>query len=646
MMTMTWEQNKRYIAESWLSNEREEEFKKSFMKALLEQWQHHGNGFDADMVDGYHFYDIENFIESRLAGLMGEFNIGLTEFRKDEKNLIKVYHIGLDGVKLYAESSDEVPEQDKLLPWERNTATKDELRNETDNVSLSSILLQLYELTYFGEDGLSNKDTFDTYRDKFNAYDEMLKEWHSKYNTSTKLLNSDSVNGLRFFIYTQEQYDDLKAKAKIYEKAEAEDYTNYKNDYNKLNSIRNVFIIKSEEEIKREFPDGWYSGNPDTVPFDRYYKFRVAKNDEGIKCLQYQYQHSNSEYWYDICPISEFLDEETIEGHLIKILRDNTNYELNYKAVLSALKNIPIDEINSESNNISITKWVKQNFIKGAKYTEKKLTFTNGVLTVSNGVSTAVPVTQTNGFDYLDLTNFMASVATKVKDVYDKAKGLIDNLEARVSALAQRVGAVEADLNRIKNGSNLTMSDVERALNQLYNTTHTLNYNNWTEYNESWGAYNSSIGLTSPVSSDNLFVMGHDPDNKKNTGHLWVNEFLGLGIIKIRWELTKDKSIDPTTKKHDWVNIKHATVPKPYQPIWQVEIPTDNIHCKIRLTDNDSDPEKVSPAKLQIKYKDLGATGTNPVTINAWGIYRFHQTKADLAPIDFTAGPEPELPGD
>ena len=66
----------------------------------------------------------------------------------------------------------------------------------------------------------------------------------------------------------------------------------------------------------------------------------------------------------------------------LKLRRDSSNYELNYKAVLSALKNIPIDEINSESNNISITKWAKQNFIKGANYIEKKLTFTNGVLTI------------------------------------------------------------------------------------------------------------------------------------------------------------------------------------------------------------------------------------------------------------------------
>ena len=52
------ENNRRYLAEAWIDEDKDEEFKKSFLENLLNQLEHHkadGSGFDADMLDGKHY---------------------------------------------------------------------------------------------------------------------------------------------------------------------------------------------------------------------------------------------------------------------------------------------------------------------------------------------------------------------------------------------------------------------------------------------------------------------------------------------------------------------------------------------------------------------------------------------------------------
>ena len=111
------EENTKYIAEAWIEDGKEEDFKKSFLQNFIDQLQHHkidgeGAGFDADTVDGMHYCQIINAFDDKIKDFMTEFSIGKVLFNKNQSN----YFIGFDGVKLYIEDIDGY-ENYQTLPW-------------------------------------------------------------------------------------------------------------------------------------------------------------------------------------------------------------------------------------------------------------------------------------------------------------------------------------------------------------------------------------------------------------------------------------------------------------------------------------------------------------------------------------------------
>ena len=118
---MTAENNRKYIAEAWIDNGKEEDFKTSFLESLLDQLQHHknddeGEGFDADMVDGKHYCEIIQEFDDKINDLMSSFSIGKVLFSKNKKD----YEITFEGVKLFIPETDGYTESDRTLPWLEN----------------------------------------------------------------------------------------------------------------------------------------------------------------------------------------------------------------------------------------------------------------------------------------------------------------------------------------------------------------------------------------------------------------------------------------------------------------------------------------------------------------------------------------------
>ena len=94
---MTAENNRKYIAEAWVDSEKEQEFIKSYLQSLLEQWEGHGNGFDADTVDEMHWEDIQKTITDLTQGFVDAFQIGYTKISSDAFQ----YYLGFEAIKLY-----------------------------------------------------------------------------------------------------------------------------------------------------------------------------------------------------------------------------------------------------------------------------------------------------------------------------------------------------------------------------------------------------------------------------------------------------------------------------------------------------------------------------------------------------------------
>lgn len=421
---MTYENNNKYIGEAWIENEEEEEFKKSFLKGLLEQWQGHtddNSGFNADRLDGYHYNDIHNEIENAVEPLMNEFEIGYVEFRNTNEST--QYYLGFDGVKLFIEGVEGYTDNNKILPWKTEP--------EEQAPDLYEVFASLY----------NTLDAKKTDIDVFNEFKDYAEEQFAIFNNIVEALsdninedgtlNADTVNGLRFFIVTQAQYNEMKNSSDPAVAA-------------KVRNIHNIFIIRSHEDIVNGgYPDGVYGGNPDINVIDKYYQFRVAyattiddETGEEIRQKWLQYKHQDGEDWMNICPTKDFMDENYLAGIVVETLKNRTDYVLNQTAFNNSLRNVPV----SDASDFPLINYTRNKFIKGAFYTE-------------NNTTSNIPVTVKNGFNFLDLSSFLTSIDGKITQKGTDISGELGLLENHVYNTSDTNIQANADeITRIKGG--------------------------------------------------------------------------------------------------------------------------------------------------------------------------------------------------
>ena len=330
---MTYENNEKYIAELWINDKEEESFKKSYLRSLIEEYQGHGQGFDADTVDGKHWFQIENIIKEATKDSLKTFKIGNTVFAKTKEQ----YYIGFEAVKLYDPDIPETPEVRRKLPWSTVVYTGEDGTPKVPD--LLEVITQLYNQTYLVS-GQTNRYTYQEFIERLSNVEATTNLMDSHIKNGQ--FNADSVNGLRFYIYTPEQYADLKEKAELYENGNE----SYNNEYITLHSINNVFIIKTEEEIKNGgYPDGVYPKNPDTQIITKFYQFRVAEAvEEGHTGLYLQYKHGDSDIWNDMCPAGDFLDRDSLIEKIKEILSNREDYTLNSTSLKESLKNVNVND--------------------------------------------------------------------------------------------------------------------------------------------------------------------------------------------------------------------------------------------------------------------------------------------------------------
>lgn len=355
------ENNEKYIAEAWIDDGKDEDFKKSFLQNLLQQMQGHkddSSGLNADLLDGYHYYDIHKEIVDNTVNLLSEIKIGNVYFNKEHNES----YLPFDVIRLNIaghdfDNPDDANNNELKLPWAVDEGQLDV------KVNLNMVFAKLYNMLQEEIDNTYKKEYIDECTDRI----EVLEEFNESLTGSGSLnvdgtINASSVNGLRFFVKTQAEYDALSDAIK--------------------SNQRNVFIIREpykEGEVRDEF---LLAQQPDTAIISQYYRFAVREkevvNENGFtvkeKWLQYQHENeavfdeedNNIGVWHDVVRTDELVDNDAIVQLLIDAFKSSPNFEINPVSFLNSLESVSIND----NSTYPLGNYIRWSGIRGLKLSD------------------------------------------------------------------------------------------------------------------------------------------------------------------------------------------------------------------------------------------------------------------------------------
>ena len=375
------ENNRRYLAEAWIDEDKDEEFKKSFLENLLNQIEHHkadGSGFDADMLDGKHYCEISKEIDEKVKGFLNDFSIGKVHISNENGS---EYTLGFDAITLFP-NVDGYDGTEKTLPW-------DNAPRET-----TSTLMEVFQEVYNMIESKADNDVFEETVSKVNSLEEDIGTLNGKispfitgneddgYN-----INATTINGVQIYILSESAYARIPQSEK--------------------NDIRNVYIVKPDNEVDLSvYPDGVITNNTNVAEISRFYEFRVKEKENqetGVveRWLQYRYKGTSPEReedeteeawqirddatWNDMAKTSDFLDNDLIQSNVINYL-SNGSYNLSPSAVKSAFQQIGTNGVEgfTKTDTSQPIQFLLQNFISGALYKDTEVPIRRDVLDKGN----------------------------------------------------------------------------------------------------------------------------------------------------------------------------------------------------------------------------------------------------------------------
>ncbi len=317
--------NKKFYIGDVVVNEDNEKYQRQFFEDVIKTFFGHGNGLDADTVDGYHAYCFATAEQGRKAdnSLQSPLSIGT------KTNLRNITETGYqwiwdEGIKINQDFiQDDIIKTFKKLNIGRFEdyfagKTEDDL-NEGPNsayaTNLEIILPGIWKILQKQLEGkvdkkegydLSQNDFTDEYKNKVDIFSKSIKTIKCEEGIEKQVLDADAVNGLQFFLVTQEQYDAL---ADVYK-----------------NCWQNIYILVDET------PDGYES--PALCTFKSGYEFMIQNCQMYYKSIQAQ--EWNVMYTYDdLQAIFDCHVMKSLEGKEAPNL-ENEDY-LNYPFISSNL---------------------------------------------------------------------------------------------------------------------------------------------------------------------------------------------------------------------------------------------------------------------------------------------------------------------
>lgn len=284
-----------YIGDVWADRDKSE-YQKKFIEDVLEVHQHHGFGFDADMVDGFHATDFATAQQGLLAETaLQPFYLGETLI----DNTFAHHYIGTEAVYILERTLEAIPwtkfneeapdDLTEAIEFLYKLLMKEVTNLDSKKVDKSCVKdnqgkcvkdengrtrMQVLSDNNFEDhhkqtvEFLENQD-FMVEVDCYNCPEQQLE-------TQKKVvLNAGTINGLQFILITQDDYDDLPQTCK--------------------DNWRNMFIFVEE------YPPEYDS--PLNCSFENGFVFRVS--NDGTK-IQYKNKGNHDDNdWLDLIDIDD-----------------------------------------------------------------------------------------------------------------------------------------------------------------------------------------------------------------------------------------------------------------------------------------------------------------------------------------------------
>ena len=478
--------NKKYYIGDVVVNEDNEKYQRQFFEDIIKTFFGHGNGLDADTVDGYHAYCFATVEQGKKAdnALQSPLSIG-TETNLKNSTETGYQWISDEGIKIHKDFiQDDIIKTFKKLNIGNledyfGGKTEEELNegmNSAFHTNLSvilpgiwRILQKQFENTVYKREGydLSQNDFTDEYKAKIDIFGNKIKTIQCEEGIEKQILDADAVNGLQFFLVTQAQYDAL---------------TDYQKNY-----WRNVFILVDET------PEGYES--PALCTFKSGYDFKI----ESCKMLYKPTQAKEWNVMYDFDSLQTVFD-----CHVMKSLSkqnapslDNKDY-LNYPFISSELIpkfvnsieckgtynseaiDITFDETTNSDSKLSTVNIFKLYKTISDFFNDKIKTLNNSISTLRSDFTTFKNDINTNFNTFkTNITNDLTKFKQDVSVTY-ATKTELSEIQKSLSSL------ITKNTNDIKN----IVDTFEKKVNDLINK-------NRLKYSLRINIDNTQVGTTS-----------------------------------------------------------------------------------------------------------------------------------------------------
>lgn len=401
------EQERIYIGNVVL-DEDNQEMLKQWLLDIINSLQGHGNGFDADTVDGFHATDFA----TAEQGLLAETSLqeGLTIGSTTLMNTTETQYIRSDGVKIDQELYD-------AFHGIFNTIDMDTL--------ISTLIIKVYrklqaDITTLDENKvdkvpgkqLSTHDFNDHYKDMLDeldiAYIDILcpNSTNPSEQVVKRVLNAGSVNHLQFILTTEELY--------------AQYTTAVKNAWN------NIFIFVDEED----YPDDYES--PLDCPIETGYVFRIDDREDEVWL---QFKGRNAKNWIDMIKITDLYNQFLKYGNFENIMRE----------IAAVVTQAAIAEIDTPEHINALIKRIDAPGIdhwKDYPFLSSELEFVYDVINDGRSLCSL----DSNGFLIADVSNLTTEVENQLQSLQN-SYGILSNTVATLNNTCIKKSDIQKSLN-------------------------------------------------------------------------------------------------------------------------------------------------------------------------------------------------------
>ena len=415
-------------------DESNQEILKKWLLDIIKNLQGHGNGFNADTVDGFHataFATAEQGLKADTA-LQSGIHIGSSEII----NTTGTQYIKTDGVLIdsivynalkgltFLSIEDEMVLSNFLVEIVRK------LNNKIVTLDQKKVDKQP------GKD-LSSNDFTDEYKSMLDeldiAYTEVVcpKNAAPSQQVTRRVLNAGSVNHLQFILTTESLYAQYSEAVK--------------------KSWKNVFIFVDEEDFPSDYEV------PFDCPIETGYDFRIDDERPGETWLQYKGRQATK--WLDLVQInqlySKFLEYTDFEG----IMRD----------IATTIVEAAIGEIDTPEHINALIKRIDAPGIdhwQDYPFLSSELDFVYDVIQDGNSLCSK----NQQGFLIADVSNITDSIEDELNSIKSNYNTLLSNVNSntqKVNTLNQYVKKTDINSSITNSTNPVSSSAIKSSIDSL-----------------------------------------------------------------------------------------------------------------------------------------------------------------------------------